>query len=79
MKALFFCYREMECSKGIIRSVTMKEAKKIEGTNIFLQECIREIEQAVDLDSITVERAVFGLFFSGVKLPQAREVYVLRR
>ena len=46
----------------------MKEAKKIEGTNIFLQECIREIEQAVDLDSITVERAVFGLFFSGVKL-----------
>lgn len=68
MKALFFCYREMECSKEIIRSVTMKEAKKIEGTNIFLQECIREIEQAVDLDSITVERAVFGLFFSGVKL-----------
>ena len=46
----------------------MKEVKKIEGTNIFLQECIREIEQAVDLDSITVERAVFGLFFSGVKL-----------
>ena len=46
----------------------MKEVKKIEGTNIFLQECIREIEQAVDLDSITVERAAFGLFFSGVKL-----------
>ena len=46
----------------------MKEVKKIEGTNIFLQECIKEIEQAVDLDSITVERAVFGLFFSGVKL-----------
>lgn len=46
----------------------MKEAKKIEGSNVFLQECIREIEQAVDLDSITVERAVFGLFFSGVKL-----------
>lgn len=46
----------------------MKEAKKIEGSNIFLQECITEIEKAVDLDSITVERAVFGLFFSGVKL-----------
>ena len=46
----------------------MKEVKKIEGSNIFLQECIKEIEQAVDLDSITVERAVFGLFFSGVKL-----------
>lgn len=46
----------------------MKEAKKIEGSNIFLQECITEIEKAVDLDSITVERAAFGLFFSGVKL-----------
>ena len=46
----------------------MKEAKKIEGSNIFLQECITEIEKAVDLDTITVERAVFGLFFSGVKL-----------
>ena len=46
----------------------MNEAKKIEGSNIFLQECITEIEKAVDLDSITVERAVFGLFFSGVKL-----------
>ena len=32
----------------------MKEAKKIEGTNIFLQECIAEIEKAADLDSITV-------------------------
>ena len=46
----------------------MKEAKKLEGSNIFLQECITEIEKAVDLDSITVERAAFGLFFSGVKL-----------
>ena len=46
----------------------MKEEKKIEGSNIFLKECITEIEKAVDLDSITVERAVFGLFFSGVKL-----------
>ena len=46
----------------------MKEAKKIEGSNFFLKECITEIEKAVDLDSITVERAVFGLFFSGVKL-----------
>ena len=46
----------------------MKEAKKIEGSNIFLQECITDIEKAVDLDSITVERAAFGLFFSGVKL-----------
>ena len=46
----------------------MKVEKKIEGSNIFLKECITEIEKAVDLDSITVERAVFGLFFSGVKL-----------
>ena len=43
----------------------MKVEKKIEGSNIFLKECITEIEKAVDLDSITVERAVFGLFFSG--------------
>ena len=41
----------------------MKDLQKIEGSNIFLKECIHEIENAVDLDSITVERAVFGLFF----------------
>jgi len=46
----------------------MKDLQKIEGSNIFLKKCIREIENAVDLESITVERAVFGLFFSGVKL-----------
>ena len=40
----------------------MKDLQKIEGSNIFLKECIHEIENAVDLESITVERAVFGLF-----------------
>ena len=40
----------------------MKVEKKIEGSNIFLKECITEIEKAVDLDSITVERAVRSLF-----------------
>lgn len=34
----------------------------------LLRESIKYIEQHLNLDSIYVERAVFGLFFSGVKL-----------
>lgn len=34
----------------------------------MLQESVRQAEAALDLDGITVERAVFGLFFTGVKL-----------
>lgn len=38
--------------------------------NIIIDETIQKIESiiGVELDQITVERAVFGLFFSGVKL-----------
>ena len=34
----------------------------------ILQETVAQIETQLNLDEITVERAVFGLFFSGVKL-----------
>lgn len=38
--------------------------------NIIIDETIQKIESIIgtDLDQLTVERAVFGLFFSGVKL-----------
>lgn len=38
--------------------------------NIIIDETIKKIESIIgtDLDQLTVERAVFGLFFSGVKL-----------
>ncbi|MBC3889193.1 Fis family transcriptional regulator [Acetobacterium paludosum] len=38
--------------------------------NIIIEETIEKIESTIgaELDQITVERAVFGLFFSGVKL-----------
>lgn len=34
----------------------------------ILREAVAQVEQQLELDKITVERAVFGLFFSGVKL-----------
>ena len=34
----------------------------------ILREAAAQVEQQLDIDNITVERAVFGLFFSGVKL-----------
>lgn len=33
----------------------------------ILREAVAQVEQQLELDKITVERAVFGLFFSGVK------------
>ncbi|HPL54456.1 MAG TPA: DUF4213 domain-containing protein, partial [Bacillota bacterium] len=38
--------------------------------NIILRETIRQVERVLEdkLDRLTVERAVLGLFFSGVKL-----------
>ena len=38
--------------------------------NIIIEETVEQIEQTLgsELDQITVDRAVFGLFFSGVKL-----------
>lgn len=42
----------------------------MEEKNIIIEETIEKIEQTLglELDQITVDRAVFGLFFSGVKL-----------
>ncbi|WP_414733031.1 Rossmann-like domain-containing protein [Acetobacterium carbinolicum] len=42
----------------------------LEEKNIIIAETIEQIEQTLgsELDQITVDRAVFGLFFSGVKL-----------
>lgn len=34
----------------------------------ILRECVSKLEDSLKLEEITVERAVFGLFFSGVKL-----------
>lgn len=34
----------------------------------ILREAAAQVERQLDIDNITVERAVFGLFFSGVKL-----------
>lgn len=34
----------------------------------ILRDSIRKVETILDLDGVTVERAAFGLFFSGVKL-----------
>ena len=34
----------------------------------ILREAVAQVEQQLELDKITVEQAVFGLFFSGVKL-----------
>ena len=34
----------------------------------ILREAVAQVEQQLELDKITVERAVFDLFFSGVKL-----------
>ncbi|MFC2734546.1 MAG: Fis family transcriptional regulator, partial [Oribacterium sp.] len=34
----------------------------------ILRESVSKLEDSLKLEEITVERAVFGLFFSGVKL-----------
>ena len=34
----------------------------------ILRDSIRQVESVLDLDGVTLERAAFGLFFSGVKL-----------
>ncbi len=48
----------------------MKNGRKVVMGNIILRESAQYIEEVLggELDDIVIERAVFGLFFSGVKL-----------